>query len=177
MFSRSLNKVWCVNSLINDVKIELTACGCLQNTIAQQPPLPPYKPRPCCPPFVSDPISKLNFCGGRRQFKCFCRSWREKLVWNLLGDQSVLGGEWPQIGWKDCAGLCGSLTFFFSFCSFKAFYSGCVDDAFTKSLRSFRSFWIMEQLSQHRYNCVMWFSVTHWTRAVLFLELLMQIIS
>lgn len=90
MFSRSLNKVWCVNSLSNDVKIELTACGCLQSTIACQPRLPSYKLYPCCLPFVSCPISKLNFCGERRQFKCFCCSWREELMWNLLGDQSVL---------------------------------------------------------------------------------------
>lgn len=111
MFSRSLNKVWCVNSLINDVKIELTACGCLQSTIACQPPLPPYKLCPCCHPFVSGPISKLNFCGERRQFKCFCRSWREELMWNLLGDQSVLEGRMTPNWKKDFVDPLGSLTF------------------------------------------------------------------
>lgn len=46
MFSKSLNKVRCVNSLINNVKMELTACGYLRSTIACQPTLPPYKSRP-----------------------------------------------------------------------------------------------------------------------------------
>lgn len=46
MFSKPLNKVRCVNSLINNVKMELTACGYLWSTIACQPTLPPYKSRP-----------------------------------------------------------------------------------------------------------------------------------
>lgn len=46
MFSKSLNKVRCVNSLINNVKMELTACGYLWSTIPCQPTLPPYKSRP-----------------------------------------------------------------------------------------------------------------------------------
>lgn len=121
MFSRSLNQVWCVNSLINDVKIELTACGCLQRTIACQPLLPPYKLYPCCLPFVSCPISKLNFCGGRRPFKCFCCSWREELMWNLLGDQSCWREEWPHIGKKDFVDLLGSLTFPCYFVAIKRF--------------------------------------------------------
>lgn len=135
MFSRSLNKVWCVNSLINDVKIELTACGCLQSTIACQPLLPPYKLYPCCLPFVSCPISKLNFCGGRRQFKCFCGSWREELMWNLLRDQSVLEGRMAP-NWEE--GLCwpawlADLSLLF--CRYKEVYSGCPAfyDAFIKA--------------------------------------------
>lgn len=100
MFSGSLNKVWCVNSLINDVKIELTACGCLRSTIACQPPLPSDKLCPCSRPFVSGPISKQNFCGARRQFKCSpcpC-SWREELMWNLWGPISAGGKNDPKLG-------------------------------------------------------------------------------
>lgn len=134
MFSRSLNKVWCVNSLINDVKIELTACGCLQSTIACQPRLPPYKLYPCCLPFVSCPISKLNFCGERRQFKCFCCRWWEELMWNLRGDQSVLEERMTPNGEEELCWPAWLPDLSLLFCHFKEVYCGCrvLYDAFTK---------------------------------------------
>lgn len=120
MFSRSVNKVWCVNSLINDVKIELTACGCPQSTIAQPPLLCPYK---LCPlSFLCfRPNQQTQLLWGRRQFKCSCHRWREELMWNLLGDQSVLeGSPTPKRGKGLCWPAC-SLTFSCCFVPWKSF--------------------------------------------------------
>lgn len=72
MFSKSLNKVRCVNSLINNVKMELTACGYLGSTIACQPTLPPYKSCPAVFPLFRAQSANQSFVEAEGQPAPFC---------------------------------------------------------------------------------------------------------
>lgn len=118
MFSKSGNKVRCVNSLINNVKMELTACGYLGSTIACQPTLPPYKSCPAVFLLFRAQSANQSFVEAEGQPGRLCGA-------AAAGWPAGPRGGRPQSGKKGSTDLPGSLTSASLFWRFKRLFLCC----------------------------------------------------